>query len=101
MHGSTLADRINTKTIYNETNLLSVNQLNAQIKLTEVWKSQNDNLYPIKWTKTNEVILRPGLKSSNKPDLVPNLKHSLMMQQRFVPRAVNDYASLHQSVNYP
>ena len=41
VHGSNLMDRINTKLIFKETNLLSVNQLNAQIKLTEVWKSQN------------------------------------------------------------
>ena len=40
MHESTLADRINTKAIFNETNILSVNQLNAQAKLMEVWKSQ-------------------------------------------------------------
>ena len=33
LHGSTLLDRINTKTIFKETNLLSINQLNAQIKL--------------------------------------------------------------------
>ena len=40
VHGSTLLDQINTKIIYKETNLLSVNQINAQIKLLEVWKSQ-------------------------------------------------------------
>ena len=33
MHGSSVADRINTETIYSETKLLSVNQINAQTKL--------------------------------------------------------------------
>ena len=70
LHGSTLLDRINTKTIFKETNLLSINQINAQIKLTEVWKSQNLKAYPIKWIKRSEVQKRTGLKNSNKPDLV-------------------------------
>ena len=61
-------DHINNKVIYKETNLLSVNQINAQIKLTEVWKSLNIDSYPIQWTKRNEVIKRAGLKSTNKPD---------------------------------
>ena len=63
-------DHINNKVIYKETNLLSVNQINAQIKLTEVWKSLNIDSYPIKWTKQNEVMKRAGLKSTNKPDLM-------------------------------
>ena len=63
-------DKINNKQIFKETNLLSVNQINAQIKLIEVWKSLNCDSYPIKWTKREEVIKRPGLKSVNKPDLV-------------------------------
>ena len=63
-------DHINNKVIYKESNLLSVNQINAQIKLTEVWKSINIASYPIQWTKRNEVIKREGLKSTNKPDLM-------------------------------
>ena len=50
------------KQIFKETNLLSVNQINAQIKLTEVWKSQNTDSYPIEWTKREDVIKRQGLK---------------------------------------
>ena len=56
VHGSSLIDHINNKVIYKETNLLSVNQINAQIKLTKVWKSLNVDSYPIQWTKPNEVI---------------------------------------------
>ena len=62
-------DRINTKVIFKETNLLSVNQINAQIKLTEVWKSQNIPSYPIQWPTRKDEIIRTGLKSSNKPEL--------------------------------
>ena len=70
IHGSTLMDRINTKTIYEETQLFSVNQIMAQIKLIEVWKSINITDYPIQWKSRAELIKKEGLKSSNKPDLV-------------------------------
>ena len=35
MHGSTLMDRITTVNIFKETGLLSINKINAQIKLTK------------------------------------------------------------------
>ena len=70
IHGSTLLDRINTKTIFEETKPYSVNQIMAQIKLIEVWKSIIVNNYPIQWKNREEVMKREGLKSSNKPDLI-------------------------------
>ena len=88
LHGSTLMDRINTKTIYEETNLLSVNQINAQIKLSEVWKSMNNTKYPTQWTKRCDVLKREGLKNYNKPEIV--IKGSSMLQsQTFVNDAAN------------
>ena len=49
LNGSSLVDKICNKEIYKNINLLSVNQLNCQIKLKEVWKSINDVTYPIQW----------------------------------------------------
>ena len=49
LNGCNISDKINNKTIFENTKLTSVNQLNAQIKLLEVWKSQNNKDYPIKW----------------------------------------------------
>ena len=40
-------DRTSTSELLEKTGLLSVNQLAANIKLTEVWKSINENDYPI------------------------------------------------------
>ena len=40
---------IDTKMILANQDLLLVNQLNAQIKLTEVWKAINNLLHPTKW----------------------------------------------------
>ena len=41
MNVSKIKDKISTVTLLNKFGLLSVNQLAAQIKLTEVWKSLN------------------------------------------------------------
>ena len=88
VHGSTLMDRINTKIIFKETNLLSVNQINAQIKLLEVWKSKNYDSYPIQWPNRKDQINREGLKSSNKPDLVIKGK-SFLQSLTFINDAAN------------
>ena len=80
LHGSTLLDRINTKVIFNETKILSVNQINAQTKLLEVWKSQHDEAYPLKWASREETIKRIGLKSSNKPELIIEGQSKLQTQ---------------------
>ena len=65
IHGSSLMHKISTKTIFKETDLLSINQLNAQIKLLEIWKSKNIASYPIHWTTREEELKRDGLKNSN------------------------------------
>ena len=49
LNNTKISDKISNKEIYHKQNLLSVNQLNGQIKLTEVWKSINKTNYPIKW----------------------------------------------------
>ena len=49
LNGSLIKDKISTKIILNNLNLLSVNQMNAQIKLTEGWKISNVENYPTKW----------------------------------------------------
>ena len=85
VHGSTLMDRINIKIIFKETNLLSVNQINAQIKLLGVWKSKNYDSYPIEWLNQKYEINREGLKSTNKPDLIIKGK-SFLQSQTFINR---------------
>ena len=48
LNGKTIKDIIETKVLISKANLLSVNQLNAKIKLVEVWKALNIEDYPIK-----------------------------------------------------
>ena len=66
LNGCTLKDKISTKDMLKKLDLPSVNQLAVEIKLTEVWKSLNDNAYPINLDKganrrgENDRTLRPG-----------------------------------------
>ena len=46
-----LKDMVSTKSLLNQTNMMSVNQINAQIKIQEIWKALNIQDYPIKIEK--------------------------------------------------
>ena len=45
--GKTLKDKIKSKVLLANIKMLSVNQLNAKIKILEVWKSLNIDGYPL------------------------------------------------------
>ena len=47
-------------------NMLSVNQVNAQVKLTEIWKSINDDKYPIQSQKLNYNTEARSTQASNR-----------------------------------
>ncbi len=48
LDGALVSDKKSTKTLLDNQNMLSVNQIAAQIKLTEMWKASNDPQYPLK-----------------------------------------------------
>ena len=51
MNGTRIKDKISTKSILKKFDLLSVNQMNAQIKLLDMWKATNIAEYPTKVKK--------------------------------------------------
>ena len=51
LNGNKLTDKIPTKDIFKALNIPSVNQINGQIKLTEIWKFQNSVSHPMEWSK--------------------------------------------------
>ena len=53
LNNTQICDKINTVTIANNLKMISVNQINAQIKLTEMWKASNMKNYPIKLEKNH------------------------------------------------
>ena len=48
LNGSSLKDMISTESLLAKYGMLSVNQLNAQVKLLEMWKSMHVDDYPLK-----------------------------------------------------
>jgi hypothetical protein len=44
-------DQTSTETLLEKTGFLSINQMNAQIKLVEVWKSQKIDNHPLTFNK--------------------------------------------------
>ena len=67
LNNTRIKDKISTKFLLNKFELLSVNQLSAKIKLVEVWKSVQNEDYPIKLdsyhvtNRENNYELRPAL----------------------------------------
>ena len=53
--GKRISDRVPTVELLKTTNTLSINQLNAQIKIMEIWKAKNIEDYPLKLNK-KEVV---------------------------------------------
>ena len=51
LNGTTIKDMISTRSLVEKFDMLAVNQLNAQIKLLEMWKSLNVEKYPTSITK--------------------------------------------------
>ena len=55
MNNAKISDRISSSTLLQNLGMLSVNQLNAQIKLSEMWKATNLPNYPTKFTSQDSV----------------------------------------------
>ena len=79
MNECRIKDRISTKTMLEKFNMLSVNQLAAQVKLVEVWKALNDPKCPIKMPRkmvTEEGRAR-NLRPGTRRDLVEDCNTKL------------------------
>ena len=51
LYNSRISDRISTVSLRAKFNMMSVNQINAQIKLSEMWKAVNDEDHPFNLVK--------------------------------------------------
>ena len=108
LNNCTLKDKISTKSIACELKMLSVNQINAQVKLTETWKALNLEKYPhIVSQKVNDyghMISR----SSKKGDVIVNGKTELRQSSfkndaaknwNHAPECIKLCKSLHSAKN--
>ena len=90
LNNSSLKDRIRTKSIANELNMLSVNQINAQVKLTEIWKTINVENYPHGGIHESINLSSMSSRSSSRGDLQVKGKTELR-QSSFVNDAANNW----------
>ena len=67
-----LLDHVNTSTLLEQTNTLSVNQMNCQIKIQEVWKALNVTDYPIEVTKQTANESGPTTRATTVVRLIEN-----------------------------
>ena len=65
LNNARISDKKSTISLLDKANMLSVNQINAQIKLTEIWKAVNRGNCPIKVTKMKDVLPERPLRSKN------------------------------------
>ena len=78
LNGKRLLDKITTKTLLENVNMLSVNQMNDQIKITEVWKACQEQNHPLKIVKVKQgeascltrSVANGDLKEFGKTDIV-------------------------------
>ena len=70
LNNKTLKDRVCTKTLLNNVNMLSVNQLNARIKIQEIWKTQNIKNYPIEIASQTVSEDRTNTRSNHEGRLI-------------------------------
>ena len=80
-----ISDKISSSSILEKYNQLSVNQLNAQMKLCEMWKANNVDNYPTKVHKRciNDDESRSTTRSTTKGVLLESGK-STLSQQTFI-----------------
>ena len=51
LNNSRISDKISTSSLLTKFNMMSVNQINAQMKLSEMWKAVRDNDHPFNLEK--------------------------------------------------
>ena len=83
MNGSKLLDKISTESLLKKFNLLSVNQLNAQMKITEIYKALNIEHYPLKLKKVTAVNERSITRAVTKEKLVVD-GNCILSQNTFI-----------------
>ena len=72
LNNSKIKDKISIASMLKKFKLLSVNQLAASIKLTEVWKSVNIPNYPILLEPYNQTTTSPNLDLRPRPNRIFN-----------------------------
>ena len=77
LNNTRISDKMNIVKLAQNLKMLSVNQINAQIKLTEMWKATNLKDYPIKLDKKDINEGQRSTRSNFRGDIVLQGKNDL------------------------
>ena len=92
-----LLDMVITPTLLNQTNMMSVNQINVQIKIQEIWKSLNVPDYPIQIARQTVSVDGPSTRSSHDGRLIEK-GYSCLSQKTCLNDAIRLWNKLPKSV---
>ena len=93
INGSRISDKISTASLLAKFNILSVNQMNAQIKLSEMWKAINDEDHSFKISKrVNDPESRAMRSVSN--EVLTVLSFSDVSRQTFINDGIKAWKML-------
>ena len=77
--------------------MLAVNQLNAQIKLTELWKAVNDDDHPFKISRISDDTNRNVTRASANGTL-KSMAHSIVTQKTFINDGIKAWNRAPQNI---
>ena len=106
LNESRVSDKINTKSIAVSLNMLSANQINAQVKLTEMWKAMHLPNYPIKLEKKDITSATNHTRSLTRGDLILQGKSEICKSSftfdasklwNKAPNNIKDCRTIHQA----
>ena len=78
LNGTNLTDKIKNEEIYKKLKIPTVNQINAQIKLLEVWKSLHSETYPTKWATRNDLTTERRTRAADQNQLHVEIGGSIL-----------------------
>ena len=94
---TSLTDKVSTASLLKKCNMLSVNQLNGQIKIQEIWKSLNIKDYPIQIMKQTPNLNGPATRADTEGRLIES-GFSCLSQRTCINDAVKIWNKLPLSI---
>ena len=88
LNGSKIKDMIPTSSLLSKYSMLSVNQLNAQIKLVEIWKALNVDDYPLTVVKQTKDNSRVNTRADTKEKPI-EIGKSVLVQKTCISDAIH------------
>ena len=97
LNGSRISDQISTASLLIKFNMLSVNQMNAQIKLSEMWKATNDVDHTFNISKRENGPDSRALRSISN-EVLSVLSFSELSKQTFINDGIKAWNNAPMSV---